>query len=96
MASRPGAFAPEDEQAPSAEEHVVVFRLGQEYYALDIQAVQEIVRIQPTTAIPGARTQEQARANAAAADLAPLPPETMARVAEVYETHIKPLVHQRW
>ena len=39
MASRPGAFAPEDEQAPSAEEHVVVFRLGQEYYALDIQAV---------------------------------------------------------
>ena len=54
MASRPGAFAPEDEQAPSAEEHVVVFRLGQEYYALDIQAVQEIVRIQPTTSIPGA------------------------------------------
>lgn len=51
--ARPGAFATEDEQAPSAEEHVVVFRLGQEFYALDIQAVQEIVRIQPTTSIPG-------------------------------------------
>jgi len=49
-----------------------------------------------TTAIPGARTPEQARANAAAADLAPLPPETVARVAELYETRVKPLVHQRW
>jgi aryl-alcohol dehydrogenase-like predicted oxidoreductase len=49
-----------------------------------------------TTAIPGAKTPEQARANAAAADLAPLPPETMARVVEVYETRVKPLVHQRW
>ena len=49
-----------------------------------------------TTTIPGAKTPEQARANAAAADLAPLPPETMARVAELYETRIKPQVHQRW
>ncbi len=49
-----------------------------------------------TTTIPGAKTPEQARANAAAANLAPLPPEAMARVAELYETRIKPLVHQRW
>jgi aryl-alcohol dehydrogenase-like predicted oxidoreductase len=49
-----------------------------------------------TTAIPGAKTAEQARANAAAADLAPLPPETMARVTELYEARIKPQVHQRW
>jgi len=49
-----------------------------------------------TTAIPGAKTPEQARANAAAADLAPLPPETMARIAELYEARVKPLVHQRW
>jgi len=49
-----------------------------------------------TAAIPGARTPEQAHANAAAADLAPLPPETMARIAELYEARIKPLVHQRW
>jgi purine-binding chemotaxis protein CheW len=38
---------------PAAEEHVVVFRLASEYYALDIRAVQEIVRMQPITAIPG-------------------------------------------
>ena len=49
-----------------------------------------------TTTIPGAKTPEQARANAAAADLPPLPPATMARVAEVYAARIKPLVHQRW
>jgi len=46
--------------------------------------------------IPGARTPEQARANAAAGDLAPLDPEVMAAVSEVYETMIKPHVHQRW
>ena len=49
-----------------------------------------------TAAIPGAKTPEQARANAAAADLPPLPAATMARVAEIYEARIKPLVHQRW
>lgn len=38
----------------SGDEHVVVFRLAGEHYALDIQAVQEIVRIQAITAIPGA------------------------------------------
>jgi aryl-alcohol dehydrogenase-like predicted oxidoreductase len=49
-----------------------------------------------TAAIPGARTPDQARANAAAADLAPLPDETMARIAELYAQYAKPLVHQRW
>jgi len=49
-----------------------------------------------TAAIPGAKTPEQARANAAAADLAPLPDETMVRVQELYERYAKPLVHQRW
>ena len=37
----------------SAEEHVVIFRLAGEYYALDIQTVQEIVRMQTITSIPG-------------------------------------------
>jgi len=46
--------------------------------------------------IPGAKSPEQARANAAAAGLAPLPPATMERVAELYVAKIKPLVHQRW
>ena len=49
-----------------------------------------------TTTIPGAKTPEQARANAAAADLAPLDPATMARIREVYDASIRPLVHQRW
>jgi len=49
-----------------------------------------------TAAIPGAKTPEQARANAAAADLAPLSDEVMRRVSEIYAEHAKPLVHQRW
>jgi aryl-alcohol dehydrogenase-like predicted oxidoreductase len=49
-----------------------------------------------TAAIPGAKTPEQARANAASADLAPLPPAVMERIAALYEERAKPLVHQRW
>ena len=49
-----------------------------------------------TAAIPGARTPEQARANAAAADLAPLPADTMARIRAIYDELARPLVHQRW
>jgi aryl-alcohol dehydrogenase-like predicted oxidoreductase len=46
--------------------------------------------------IPGAKNAEQARANIGAAALAPLPPETMARLRSIYEGRIKPAVHQRW
>jgi aryl-alcohol dehydrogenase-like predicted oxidoreductase len=49
-----------------------------------------------TSTIPGAKTPEQARSNAAAAGLPALPPATLDRIAEVYESRIKPLVHQRW
>jgi aryl-alcohol dehydrogenase-like predicted oxidoreductase len=49
-----------------------------------------------TAAIPGAKDPQQARANAAAADLPPLSDALMARVAELYREHAKPLVHQRW
>jgi aryl-alcohol dehydrogenase-like predicted oxidoreductase len=49
-----------------------------------------------SAAIPGAKTPDQARANAVAADLAPLSPAVMGRVAEIYEARVKPLVHQRW
>jgi aryl-alcohol dehydrogenase-like predicted oxidoreductase len=49
-----------------------------------------------TVVIPGARNPEQARANAAAADLAPLPAETLAEVAAVYDELIRPQVHDRW
>jgi aryl-alcohol dehydrogenase-like predicted oxidoreductase len=49
-----------------------------------------------STVIPGARSPEQARANAAAADLPPLDDATLERVAAVYEQRIAPHVHQRW
>jgi aryl-alcohol dehydrogenase-like predicted oxidoreductase len=49
-----------------------------------------------TAAIPGAKTRDQAQANAAAVDVAPLPAATMERIRELYEQRAKPLVHQRW
>jgi aryl-alcohol dehydrogenase-like predicted oxidoreductase len=49
-----------------------------------------------TAAIPGAKSREQARANAAAARMAAIPPATMDRIERMYTERIKPLVHQRW
>jgi aryl-alcohol dehydrogenase-like predicted oxidoreductase len=49
-----------------------------------------------STVIPGAKTPEQARANAAAVDLPAPSPETMERIAEIYRERVAPLVHQRW
>jgi aryl-alcohol dehydrogenase-like predicted oxidoreductase len=49
-----------------------------------------------STVIPGAKTPEQARANAAAADVPPLPDETLRAISRLYEERIGPLVHQRW
>lgn len=48
------------------------------------------------TVIPGARDPRQARENAAAAFLPPLDDAAMARVADVYERTIAPLVEDRW
>ncbi|CAN5418695.1 aldo/keto reductase [soil metagenome] len=47
-------------------------------------------------AIPGAKRPDQVEENLRAADLPPLSPETMAKVRELYEERIKPLVHQIW
>lgn len=49
-----------------------------------------------TVVIPGARNAEQARANAAAADLAPLSADAMAATRDIYDRLIAPHVHQRW
>jgi aryl-alcohol dehydrogenase-like predicted oxidoreductase len=49
-----------------------------------------------TVVIPGARNAGQARANSAAADLAPLPAEALDEVRAVYDSLIRPLVHDRW
>ena len=49
-----------------------------------------------TVVIPGARNPEQARGNAAAAELAPLSAETHETVQAVYDELIRPQVHDRW
>ena len=49
-----------------------------------------------TVVIPGAKTPEQARANAAAVDLAPLSDEVMAAAREVYDRLVAPHVHSLW
>ncbi|MEU4419806.1 aldo/keto reductase [Actinoplanes sp. NPDC024001] len=49
-----------------------------------------------TVVIPGARNPEQARANAAAADLSPLTPETREMISAVYDELIRPQVHDKW
>ncbi|MFN8632096.1 MAG: aldo/keto reductase [Chloroflexota bacterium] len=49
-----------------------------------------------TATIPGAKSPEQAVANAAAGAMAPLGDAAMARVRELYDAKIRPLVHQRW
>jgi aryl-alcohol dehydrogenase-like predicted oxidoreductase len=46
--------------------------------------------------IPGARSPEQARANAAAADLEPMSEEQIAVVRETYDELVRPEVHDRW
>jgi aryl-alcohol dehydrogenase-like predicted oxidoreductase len=49
-----------------------------------------------TCAIPGAKTPEQARENAAAASLPPLPAATMATVKDVYDRMVRRHVHEGW
>jgi aryl-alcohol dehydrogenase-like predicted oxidoreductase len=49
-----------------------------------------------TCAIPGARTADQARANAAAGDLPPLDPRTMDAISRIYDRHVRGFVHASW
>ena len=49
-----------------------------------------------TTVIPGARNPEQARQNAAAADLPPLNGEQLRSIEEIYDRRIRAQVHHRW
>ncbi len=49
-----------------------------------------------TTVIPGARNPEQARSNAAAAQLPPTTPEQQQGVRELYDRRLRPQVHDRW
>jgi aryl-alcohol dehydrogenase-like predicted oxidoreductase len=49
-----------------------------------------------STVIPGARNAEQARSNAAAADLAPLTDDVKRALLDIYDDSIKEHVHDRW
>jgi aryl-alcohol dehydrogenase-like predicted oxidoreductase len=49
-----------------------------------------------TSVIPGARTVDQALANAAAAPLPPLPDATLAAIEVLYDRRIRAQVHDRW
>jgi aryl-alcohol dehydrogenase-like predicted oxidoreductase len=49
-----------------------------------------------TCAIPGAKRPAQVEENVRAAELTALPADTMARIDRIYQTEIRPLVHQRW
>jgi aryl-alcohol dehydrogenase-like predicted oxidoreductase len=48
------------------------------------------------TVIPGAKTETQARSNAAASGLPPLDRRLVQQIGELYRTQIAPMVHQRW
>ena len=49
-----------------------------------------------STVIPGARTADQARANAAVAELEPLSTEQLAGVRDTYDRLLRSHVHDRW
>ena len=49
-----------------------------------------------TCAIPGAKTEAQARDNAAAASLPPLDANVMPAIEAIYNQHIRPHVHGQW
>jgi aryl-alcohol dehydrogenase-like predicted oxidoreductase len=49
-----------------------------------------------STVIPGARSPEQARANAAAGEVDDLPPAFHERVVELYDRYFRAAVHERW
>lgn len=49
-----------------------------------------------STAIPGAKSPEQAIANATVSGLPPIDGNAMRSVADIYERSVKPFVHARW
>jgi aryl-alcohol dehydrogenase-like predicted oxidoreductase len=64
---------------------------------LSAQALQWILMNESvSTVIPGAKTAEQAVANAASSDLPALDDDVMEAIAELYRERIGPKVHQRW
>ena len=68
------------------------------FEATPAQAALAWVLQQPgvTTVIPGARSPEQARANAAAGELPALGDDFLAAVADLYDRELREAVHPRW
>jgi len=68
------------------------------FEATPAQAALAWVAQQPgvSTVIPGARSIEQARSNAAAGSLPALPAEFLSGVQDLYDRSIRPQVHSRW
>jgi aryl-alcohol dehydrogenase-like predicted oxidoreductase len=66
--------------------------------ATTAQAALRWVTQQPgvTTVIPGARSPEQARQNAAAAVLPPISQEALGQIEELYEKFFRTEIHSRW
>ena len=73
---------------------LIASRIGAE----PAQAALAWIAAQPgvSTVIPGARTPEQARGNARAAELGELPDSFMSEVEALYTERIRPQVHDRW
>jgi aryl-alcohol dehydrogenase-like predicted oxidoreductase len=46
--------------------------------------------------IPGGKRPAQVEENCAASDVPPLSRDTLAAIRAIYDTKIRPLVHQRW
>jgi aryl-alcohol dehydrogenase-like predicted oxidoreductase len=47
-------------------------------------------------AIPGGKNAEQVADNCRASEIPALTPETMVAVQDIYDAHVRPLVHSRW
>jgi aryl-alcohol dehydrogenase-like predicted oxidoreductase len=71
---------------------------GLPFEATPAQAALAWIVQQPgvTTVIPGARSPEQARANAAAGELPPLGDDFLSAVADLYDRELRESVHSRW
>nr|WP_255633120.1 aldo/keto reductase [Demequina sp. TTPB684] len=59
-------------------------------------ALRWLTQVGVSTAIPGARTVEQAKANAAVGELPTIDDSTMAELARIYNDSIREHVHARW
>jgi len=83
-----------DTGVDAAQEFAALVQAG----ATPAQAALRWVIQQPgvTTVIPGARSPEQARQSAAAADLPPFTSQQLAAIKDLYDRRIRAQVHDRW